>query len=105
MKIKRNDTVIIKIGKDQGKTGKVEKVLPKIGKIVVKGVNINKKHAKPTRGNPQGGIIDINSPIHISNAALVCPRCSKPTRVGYKIADNVKIRICKKCRESVDVKS
>jgi large subunit ribosomal protein L24 len=105
MKIKKGDTVYIKIGKDQGKTGKVEKTLPKLNKIVVKGLNIYKKHAKPTRGNPQGGIIDINVPINASNVQLVCPRCNKSTRVGYQISENTKIRTCKKCKESLDAKS
>lgn len=105
MKIKRNDTVYIAKGKDQGKTGKVERVLPKLSKLVIKGMNISKKHAKPSKINPQGGIIDINVPMHACNVMLVCPRCNKSTRVGYKIVENTKIRICKKCRESVDVKS
>ena len=101
MKIIKNDNVLIITGKYKNKTGKVEKAFPKDGKIQVSGVNIIKKNSKPSRKNPKGGIIEINVPINISNVMLICPKCNKKTRVGYKIVKNKKIRFCKKCKEEV----
>ncbi len=102
MKVKKNDNVMILAGKDSGKTGVVERVFPKENKLVIKGIALAKKHVKPSRKNPQGGIIDINLKIDGSNALIVCPSCGKPTKVGYKIADKKKIRICKKCGQSLE---
>ena len=103
MKIHKNDNVMILAGKDKGKTGPVDKVFPVLGKVVVKGVALAKKHVKPSKKNPQGGIIDLNMKINVSNVAIVCPSCGKATRVGYKLTDNnKKIRICKKCGESIE---
>ena len=102
MKIKKGDTVFINTGKDIGKKGTVEQVFPKENKVTVVGVNIIKKHLKPSRKNPHGGIIDKIAPIDASNVTVVCPRCTNPTRVGYKLTDNKKMRICKKCKESID---
>ncbi len=109
-KIKKGDTVLVNAGKDLGKQGKVEQVFPKENKVTVIGVNISKKHLKPSRKNPHGGIIDRVAPVDISNVTVVCPRCGKPTRVGYRFAkstntgqtDGKKMRICKKCNESID---
>ena len=89
-------------GKDRGKTGVVERVFPSIDKILVKGIAMAKKHIKPSRTNPQGGILDINLKINASNAMVVCPSCGKPTRIGYKTNDGRKTRICKKCNQSVE---
>lgn len=102
MKIKKNDKVKIINGKDSGKTAQVEKVLISKSKVLVNGVNIYKKHIKPTQINPQGGITDITKPVDISNVAIVCPNCSKTTKVGYKITKDKKVRICKKCNHSLD---
>ncbi len=102
MKIKKDDTVLVICGKDRGKTGKVEKVLPQKNKIVVSGVNKLKKHVKPSSKNPQGGIIQFDAPLDISNVMLLCSRCDRTTRVGYRILkDGTKQRICKKCKEAV----
>ena len=103
MKIKKGDTVRIQKGKDRGKSGKVDRVMPRQGKIIVTGVNLYKKHLKPSRKNPQGGILDYNAPISATNAMVICPRCNKATRIGYKITEKSKLRICKKCKESIDV--
>lgn len=103
MKIKKNDNVAILGGKDKGKSGIVERVIPATKRIVVKGLNVAKKHVKPSQKNPQGGIIDINLPLDISNVALICPNCGKPTRIGYNVADGAKTRICRKCNQSVEV--
>ncbi len=102
MKVKKGDLIMVISGKDRGKQGKVENVDPKKGKIIVTGINIAKKHLKPSRKSPHGGIIDKLMPIDISNIVIVCPRCSKPTRVAYKITESKKLRICKKCKESLD---
>ncbi len=98
MKIKIKDTVMVNKGKDVGKTGKIERIFSDKGKVVVSGVNIYKKHGRPTKKNPKGGIIDITMPIRLENVVLVCPHCAKPVRVGYKLNKDEKIRICKKCR-------
>lgn len=108
-KVKKGDTVLVIAGKDKGKTGKVEKVFPKTDKISAAGINILKKATRPTKKNPHGGIIQFNAPIYLSNTSIICPRCNKTTRVGYKMLDAAhgsskgkKIRICKKCGESVE---
>lgn len=101
-KLKKGDNVLVIAGKDKGKHGMIERVFPKIGKITVVGINIAKHHLKPSRKNPRGGIMDKITPFDISNVTLVCPRCSQPTRVGYKITDTKKFRICRKCKESLN---
>ncbi|MFC1624558.1 50S ribosomal protein L24 [Candidatus Omnitrophota bacterium] len=99
-KIKKNDTVKILVGKDRGKSGKVLSVLPKGGRALVQGLNFVKKHARRTREDQQGGIIQKESTIHISNLMVVCQKCSKPTRIGFSIlSDGTKARICAKCKE------
>ena len=103
MKIKKNDTVKILSGKDHGKTGVVDFVFPVTNKIMVKGISVVKKHLKPSKKNPSGGIIDINQKINASNAIIVCPSCGKATRVGYSVVKNTKIRVCKKCQKSLEL--
>lgn len=102
MKLKKNDNVSIISGKDKGKTGIIEKVFPVENKIVVKGIAIAKKHIKPSQKNPQGGIIDINLKIDVAKAMIVCPSCGKPSKIGYKVTQNGKIRICRKCGQSIE---
>lgn len=104
MKIKINDKVKIIAGKDNGKSGKVIKSLPKLGKIVIEGLNTVKKNIKA--GNTgKGQRITVAMPLDISNAMLICPNCGKETRVGYSILENgSKQRICKKCNSSIDDK-
>ena len=97
MRIKKGDTVQILSGNDKGKTGEVLEVIPKTEKIIVKGVNIRKKHVKPRKAGEQGGIIPTEFPIHSSKVNVVCPKCQKPTRIGYIIEKDSKTRICKKC--------
>ncbi len=103
MKIKKNDNVKVIIGKDSGKSGLVEAVFADLNKVIVKGIHIQKKHIKPSQKNPQGGIIDINKKLDVSDVMLICPNCGKTTRIGYKIEKDKKIRICKKCKQSVEV--
>ncbi len=101
MKIRKDDQVKILLGKDRNKTGKVLSVFPKEKKILVEGINVYKRHLKKM-GKREGGIIDITKTIDISNAALVCPHCKKASRVGFKISDGVKVRICRRCQETID---
>ncbi len=95
-KIKTGDEVIILAGKDKGATGKVIKIVKDKDRVVVKGVNMIKKHVKPSTENPQGGIVEKEAPLHISNVALIDPKSKKATRVGYEIRDGKKVRVSKK---------
>ena len=98
LKIRKGDRVRVLSGKDKGKEGEVMRALPREGKVIVDGVNVARKSQRPTRTTQQGGIIDKDMPIQVSNVALVCPSCGKPTRVGFKIdASGTKARVCKKC--------
>ena len=101
MKIKANDTVIVIAGKDKGKQGRVKQALPKADKVVVEGVNIVKKHQRPTQMNPQGGIIEVEAPIHVSNVQLVDPKTGEATRVGYQEKDGKRVRVAKKSGEVI----
>lgn len=103
MKIKKGDNVKILVGKDSGKSGVVEAVFADQNKITVKGIHILKKHVKPSQKNPQGGILDINKKIDVSDVMLICPNCGKNTKIGYKQENDKKIRTCKKCNNSVEV--
>lgn len=96
-KYKVGDEVLITTGREKGKKGKIEKVLPKENKLVVSGVNIYKRHRKVTK-NTKAGIYDVIRPIPASNVSIICPKCQKPTRVGFKIDGKTKERICKKCK-------
>ncbi|MBI4359505.1 MAG: 50S ribosomal protein L24 [Candidatus Jacksonbacteria bacterium] len=103
MKIKRNDTVHILAGKDRGKTGKVLQIFPGIMRASVEGANISIKNLKPKKKGEKGQRINYPAPLHISNLALLCAKCGKPTRVGFKILDNnKKARMCKKCKEIIE---
>lgn len=103
MKIRKGDMVQILLGKDRGKSAKVLTVYPKEKKVLVEGVNVYKKHinAKKQGVDSAGGIIDIQKPVYLSNVMLVCPTCKLPTRVGFQLKDDKKIRICKKCHKEV----
>ena len=101
MNIKKDDKVIVLSGKDKGKQGKVLSADPKAMKVVVEGVNVATKHQKPMKQGQDGGIIKVETPIYVSKVQLVCPKCGKGTRVGLKIADGKKVRVCKKCGAEV----
>ncbi len=103
MKIKMNDTVLIIAGKDSGKTGRVLRVDKKARKVVVEKLNLITKHVKKSKTS-KGEKIRFEAPFDISNAMIVCPQCSKPTRVSYLIDKKIKTRICRICKESVDQK-
>jgi large subunit ribosomal protein L24 len=97
IKLKKGDRVRVLAGKDVGKEGEITRVLRDSDRVIVDGVNIAKKHQKATRATMQGGIIDKDMPIHMSNVALLCDKCG-PTRIGYRFdPDGTKVRVCRKC--------
>jgi len=100
--VKKNDTVMVVTGKDKAKTGKVLTIVPKKDGVIVEGINVVKRHTKP-RGSEQGGILEKEAPVHISNVMLLCPKCNKPVRTRTEVlADGKKARCCVKCGESFD---
>lgn len=99
-KIRKNDIVYVLSGRDRLKTGKVFGVFPRKERALVEGINYVKVHARKTQANPQGGIMQKEIPIHISNLALFCKHCNKPSRIGINtLADGTKSRYCKRCKE------
>ncbi|WP_248929021.1 50S ribosomal protein L24 [Paenibacillus hamazuiensis] len=101
--VKKDDTVFVITGKDKGKKGRVIACFPRENRVLVEGINMVKKHAKPSQQNPQGGIINQEAPIHVSNVMLIDPKSGKPTRVGYKVLENgKKVRVAKKSGEVID---
>jgi len=101
-KIKRGDRVIVLAGKDKGRQGQVIKVLPKENRLVVSGVNMVKRHTRPTQADPQGGIKNKEAALHISNVAFVDPKSGEPTRIGFRVEDGKKVRVAKKSGEVID---
>ena len=97
MKIKKGDTVQVLSGNDKGKTGEVLEVMPKEDKVVVKGVNVRKKHVKARKQGDESGIIPVECAIPVSKVNVICPKCGKTTKVGYNVDKDKKVRICKKC--------
>ncbi|MFZ2225832.1 MAG: 50S ribosomal protein L24 [Candidatus Moraniibacteriota bacterium] len=101
MRIKKNDLVKMLAGKDAGKTGKVLRVFPEEKKVIVDGLNLLKKHNKPKREGEKGQRVEIPRKVDVSNAMIVCPKCAKSSRVGYKTEGEKKIRVCKKCQAEI----
>ncbi len=104
MKVKKNDTVLVLTGKDAGKTAKVLVVNPKANKVVVDGINVQKKHKKARSAQEVSAITNQSGPIDASNVMVVCPDCNKATRVAYKVEGDLKVRVCKKCGAVLDGK-
>ncbi|HEY4566935.1 50S ribosomal protein L24 [Planococcaceae bacterium Storch 2/2-2] len=102
MHVKKGDKVMVITGKDKGKTGVVLTAFPKQDRVLVEGVNVVKKHMKPNQLNPQGGIVDQEAAIHVSNVMVIDPKTGEPTRVGYKVEDGKKVRVAKKSGEVLD---
>ena len=103
MKIRKNDTVLVITGKDKGKKGKVRFAYPKDERLLVEGVNFIKKHTRATGQVRQAGIIEREAPIHVSNVMLLCNKCNRPTRIGFRfLEDGKKVRICRSCGEVID---
>ncbi|SEK91477.1 LSU ribosomal protein L24P [Carnobacterium iners] len=102
MYIKSGDKVKVITGKDKGKEGIILKAFPKKDQVIVESINMVKKHQKPSQLNPQGGIIEMEAPVHVSNVMLIDASTGEPTRVGYKVEDGKKVRISKKTGEVLD---
>jgi large subunit ribosomal protein L24 len=100
--IRKGDKVRIITGKDKGKESRVLRVFPERDRLVVERVNMVKKHQRPTNKQPQGGILEVEGAIHVSNVMLLCPNCSEPTRVGRRREDGARIRVCKQCENDID---
>ena len=101
--VRKGDTVVVIAGKDRGKSGKVLGVFRLDGKVTVERINIIKRHTKPTQQNRQGGILEREAPIHLSNVMLYCSTCQKPTRVGTKtLTDGSRVRVCRKCMQPIE---
>lgn len=101
MKLKKGDSVLIISGKDKGRVAKILKSIPKEGKILVEGMNVKSKHVKPKKQGEQGQVVKISLPMDVSNTKFLCPKCSKASRLGYKVDGDKKFRICKKCKSEV----
>ena len=102
MRLKKGVLITITTGKERGKKGKILRVLPEEQRVVIEGLNFLKVYTRPSQQNPKGGITQVEGKLHRSNVQLVCPRCSKPTRLGYQfLSDGTKQRICKKCNEII----
>jgi large subunit ribosomal protein L24 len=99
--IKKDDEVQVMHGKDRGTRGRVVRVLPREGRVMVEGVARAKKHSRPSKQRQQGGIIDVEQFVDISNVAVVCKSCGQPTRVGHRIDDEGKVRVCRKCESDL----
>lgn len=97
-----NDQVEVIAGKDKGRVGKIHKILPKSQKAIVEKINIVKRHTKPNMNNQEGGILDLEAPIHVSNLMLICEKCAGPVRIKKNtLEDGTKVRVCKKCGETI----
>ena len=101
MKFKKGDNVKVIKGKDKDKTGKIDKVFPKLGKVLVSNINLYKRHLKARSQGQPSEIVTVTKPLPEENVILVCPKCNKTTRIGYKIEKQVKSRICKKCKSEI----
>jgi len=102
LKLKKGDRVRVIAGKDKGKEGVISRSIPETGKVIVDGVNVARRHQKPTRAMQQGGIIDKDMPIQVSNLAMLCSSCGKPTKVGFRFEpDGTKVRKCRKCGSDI----
>jgi large subunit ribosomal protein L24 len=101
--IKKNDLVMVINGKEKGKSGRVLRVLPEKEKVIIEKINFIKKHSRPHGRQKQGGILEREAPLHLSNVMILCEKCNKPNRIGHRfIEGNKKARVCKKCGEILD---
>jgi len=103
MKIRKNDNVLVIVGKDKGKTGKVRFAYPKEERVIVEGINFVKKHSRARGAARQAGIIHLEVPVDVSNVMLLCNKCNRPTRIGFRfLEDGRKVRVCRRCSEVID---
>ena len=104
MTLKKGDTVQILSGRERGKQGVIERVYPLLSRVVVTGINIRKRHVKPSKTQPKGGILEFPAPLYRSAVMLICPHCSKPTRIKHQVENDSKVRICSHCASSLETK-
>jgi large subunit ribosomal protein L24 len=102
MKIRKNDNVMVICGKDKGKKGMVRFAYPRDERVIVDSVNMVKKHSKARGAARQAGIIEREAPMHVSNVMLICNKCDRPSRVGFRVVDGKKVRLCSSCNEVMD---
>jgi large subunit ribosomal protein L24 len=101
MEIKSGDIVLIIAGKDKDKSGKVTEVYPGDNRVVVEGLNIMKKHVRPKKEGEKGQRVEVPRPIDVSNVKIICPKCKKATRIGHRLIEKNKVRVCKKCLQEI----
>lgn len=101
MKIKKGDQVLIISGKDRGRKGKVIEAIPKQARIIIENINLRKKHVRPKKSGEKGQIVELPGPLSVSDVKIVCPKCSKAARIGYKLEGKKKYRVCKKCNQEI----
>jgi large subunit ribosomal protein L24 len=104
MKVRVGDTVEVMVGKDRGRKGKIERVFPAEASVVVEKVNRVKRHLRKTRQHPQGGITEVTRPVPVANVMVLCPHCSRRTRVSMKLVGDRKVRLCRRCGKALDEK-
>jgi len=103
MKIRKNDTVVVIAGKDKGKKGKIRRAFPKEEKVIVEGINMAKRHSRTKGQARQAGIIELEVPLHVSKVMIICNKCNKPARIGFRLLqDGKKARFCRACSEVID---
>jgi len=101
MKIHKGDQVLIISGKDKARKGKVIEAFPKQGRIVIEGINLRKKHMKPKKSGEKGQIVETPAPLNVSDVKLICSKCGKAVKIGYKLKGKKKYRVCKKCGQEI----
>lgn len=101
MKIKQGDTIVVMTGKDKGKKSKILRGFPSVSKVLIEGVNVKKLHKRPKKEGEQGQVVEVPAPLNVSKVKLICPKCGKPTRIGYKVNEKNKVRVCKKCQAEI----
>lgn len=102
MNIRKNDTVLVISGKDKGKKGKVRYAFPKEKRLIVEGANMIKKHSKARAATRQAGIVEREAPLHVSKVMLICNKCNRPARVGFRFLEEKRVRVCSSCHEVID---
>jgi large subunit ribosomal protein L24 len=100
-KLRKNDTVMVIKGRERGKTGKVLRVLPGENRVLIERLNLVKRHSKPRGAGTPGGVLEKEAPLQLANVMIMCDRCNAPVRIGFKLADDQKTRVCRRCGEAL----